>query len=255
MLSEIMVMHRKEDIHLPKPIFKQGEVNVPIPDAVQSMLVDAVHTNTNQDFAYMNILAAMGVDVRRVDRNLYEKLKNAVDGNDKEGIFNILLSEYSSTDQYQSLVDEAQGRYIIESIQRERLFRAVGGGPLDGCDGADQRAVKAVVYSHSNQNLQSVSEHLYQGFARENIAELYAGRIGDMSSELSRFRNGCKQGRECPICCRWNDVGGSTRCSNSLMEVMDVENRRFLVESELWDLENCEKFQAMWKERALEVSL
>jgi SNF2 family DNA or RNA helicase len=227
-LSEVMVMHRKEDIDLEKPIFKQGEVDVPIPNAVQSMLVNAAHINTNEELAglrCMSVLVAMGVDARRRGRNVYEKLKNAFYRNDKNGICNILLSEYMSTDQYQSLVDEAQGRYIIESVQRERLLRAEGGGP-------DQRTVKAVVYSRSNQNLQSVSEHLYHGFVQENIAELYAGRIGDMSSELSRFRNGCKQGRECPICCRWNDVGGSARCGNRLMEVTDAENRRFLVEPE-----------------------
>ena len=62
----------------------------------------------------MNILAAMGSDVRRGGENLREKLKKAVKRNNMEGIFNILLSEYLSTDQYQSLVDKAQSRYIIE---------------------------------------------------------------------------------------------------------------------------------------------
>jgi SNF2 family DNA or RNA helicase len=44
-LKEVMVMHKKEDIGLPKPVFKQGEVTVQIPQEVGSHIVNAVQTN------------------------------------------------------------------------------------------------------------------------------------------------------------------------------------------------------------------
>jgi len=43
-LREVMVMHKKQDIGLPKPVFKQGEVTVHIPQEVGSHIVNAVKT-------------------------------------------------------------------------------------------------------------------------------------------------------------------------------------------------------------------
>jgi hypothetical protein len=88
------------------------------------------------------------------------------------------------------------------------------------------------VYSSSQFNLTDVTEHLYLSFRPENIAELNQGNIKSMSYELGRFRNGFKEGCDCPICGGWNDSYGTklTSCSNLLMEVSDTEGKTFLIE-------------------------
>lgn len=74
LLKEIMVMHRKEDIDLPLPIFTSGEVEVGVPEAVEQQILQY------RD----NPMAAKSS-----------------------------LESYLSSDTYQSLVDEAQGKHLL----------------------------------------------------------------------------------------------------------------------------------------------
>mmetsp|Transcript_31023 Transcript_31023/g.47036 ORF Transcript_31023/g.47036 Transcript_31023/m.47036 type:complete len:390 (-) Transcript_31023:54-1223(-) len=140
-----------------------------------------------------------------------------------------MLSEYLNTNAYQLLVDKVQGEYIVNSVLSEIDTRADSR--------IDQRPIKAVVYSSSSTNLNLVAEQIYGNdkIAPENIAEMVGENsqqtVEDMSVELSRFRNGCRQGRNCPICNGWNDLNENT-CKNILLEVSDSSEARFLVERE-----------------------
>lgn len=78
------------------------------------------------------------------------------------------------------------------------------------------RPVKAVVFSQHDVDLQSVAEHLYDQFGPTAIAEHW-GRIADASTELSRFRNGVKEARRCPVCGGLNGVY-DTSCGRTLLE-------------------------------------
>jgi len=220
-LRSVMVMHRKEDIHLPKPVFRQGEVSVRIPDAVQN------HLQQNA-------------------------LNSAT-----------MLHEYLYSDEFQSLVDQAEGDYIVRGIQRAKDDLRERGGPLQSdenapmkmmnagdVDGwnlsrtADRRPIKAVVYSSVKNNLRDVTEAIYKALAPENIAEAYDDPGFDCSSELSRFRHNRKECRYCPLCGFQNDCndqmfkhhgsGGGLKCQNRLLEVVAQSNprMRFLVEPE-----------------------
>ena len=245
-LREIMVMHKKEDIHLPAPIFKQGEVSILVPTEVQAIIVDAVCklesiTICDGVSKYLSILGEMGVDhLRQGNVDLRRELDLAIKGVGTS-IFDVLLSEYLRTDNFQMLVDGGQASYIADTIKREQNeLEKRGGGITDGLNDApitsatnitslsdksfDRRPVKAVVYSQSHNNLLSVAEYLYRSFKPENIAELTEGKIADMSYELGRFRNGYKEGKSCPICGGWNEYNGKKliSCHNKLMEVTDA---------------------------------
>lgn len=249
-MDEVMVMHRKEDIDLPTPVFKQGEVAVPIPDEVQAKLVELACSDAKDNvLALKDTLTGFGVDTTLEDGEVLAQLGKAIKR--KKNVTEIMLNAYLGTDTYQSLVDEAQGKYIVEALREERRALKERGGPLEGkaargaalltttdwADRGDRRPIKAVVYSSSNNNLLSVAEHLYRRLEDENVAEMYGG-VGTMSSELSRFRYGRKEGRECPVCGGWSDASGqggrssSERCGRLLLEVVDRAGNRFLVEQE-----------------------
>jgi len=213
-LKGIMVMHHKEDINLPRPIFLQGEVTIQVPPLVQQNVVQAGSPQKSRT----------------------------------------LLESYLESNEFQSMVDEAQGDYIVQSIQRARDQRRQQGA-ADGNNDEDHgiernrsvieydasaagrvdlRPIKGVVYSSSRNNLLSVAELLYRKLSPENIAEMYGG-VSDMSTELSRFRNGFKRIVTCPICGGENNVmDGKTRCSRTLMEVREHNGlgRRLLIEPE-----------------------
>jgi hypothetical protein len=220
-LRSVMIMHRKEDIHLPKPIFRQIEVNVPIPKHVQDLLKQNAANSAS------------------------------------------LLDEYLYSDDFQSLVDDAQGEYIVQAIQQAKDALQKRGGPLqvneknvmkmlsahdvdEGNDGrpSDRRPIKAVVYSSNQFNLRDVEEAMYKSLELENIAEAYDNKHIDCTAELSRFRNNRKECRDCPVCGYTNDYGirhstnrrkgAEPKCWNTLLEVVSRHdpNVRFLVEPE-----------------------
>mmetsp|Transcript_5871 Transcript_5871/g.12767 ORF Transcript_5871/g.12767 Transcript_5871/m.12767 type:complete len:1099 (+) Transcript_5871:135-3431(+) len=246
-LDEVMVMHKKEDINLPKPIFKQAEVSVPIPATVQSVLVETVCSYNRSISTCLAALHEMGVDIQRRGIDLQHRLHSAL-AQEGTSLFDLMLSEFLTTDKYQMLVDEKQGRYIADTVQRERreleeerggavndeLFAPITAANASESLSRDRRPVKAVIYSESHNNLLSVADYLYDVFKPENIAEATEGKISDMSYELGRFRSGCKEGKNCPICGAWNEFRGKklTGCSNKLLEVYDSEGRAYLIESE-----------------------
>ena len=205
-LTECLVIHRKEDLKLPQPIFLQGEMDVPIPEDVQVKIRESPLTSK------------------------------------------WILQEYLYTDAYQSLVDEAQARFIVNKLRKARADLKERGGALRDAAatqgvadyehlnlGEDRRPIKAVVYSHRRNDLQDVTEYCYKYLGQENIAELYdPAAVSSMGSEMSRFRNDFKEMRICPICQRGNNVGENS-CSNTLVEVIgetDSGSVRFLVEPE-----------------------
>ena len=250
-MNQCMVMHKKESINLPKPIFKQGEVEVPVPLDVQCDIVEAACSSKRSVVEYLDVLDRMGVEVDRRGADLTYKLQITLGSpnTDKE-LFHLLFAEYMATDDYQMMVDEAQATYIADTVKQERRQLEARGGAIENVLGApitlatnddslsdpsnDRRPIKAVIYSESHTNLLSVAEFLYERFPRENLAELCEGRIAEMTYELSRFRNNYKEGKHCPICNCWNEFKGRnlTSCHNRLLEVEDAEGRFFLIEPE-----------------------
>lgn len=85
-LKSIMVMHRKEDIHLPKPIFLQADVDVPVSPTIQIKI---------RECGIPSLAIAM-------------------------------LDEYLHSDTYQSLVDKAQAEYIVDKFSRKRKLSQTG---------------------------------------------------------------------------------------------------------------------------------
>ena len=265
-LKEVMVMHKKEDIGLPKPIFKQVEVKIQISQEVGSHIVNAVETGIvrftetceklkiGSFEPYQHRLHASESERQREFNfrlgkvnHLEEKLAHV----QREGgktLFNTLLHEHMSTDDFQSKVDKLQGEYIVDAIKRERKeLEDRGGasvftsGPLTAASDhfnadafVDRRPIKAVVYSSDTKILHSVLEYLLDKFDHENIAELSEGRIGMMAHELGRFRLGQREGKTCPICNGWNEYIGKEilSCNNTLAEVIDADGNIFLIESE-----------------------
>jgi hypothetical protein len=173
-LDEVMVMHKKEDLSLPRPIFKQSQVDVLVPSDMQSAIIEAVHST--------DALGKIGIQQQKSSLRAALKSGGSI-------LFDALVSEYMATDQFQCLVDEAQARFIIDSVKRERLqLEERGGAILDGITApitaasaklsenwVDRRPIKAVVYSSSHQNLLSVADYLYFSFDDQNIAELTEG--------------------------------------------------------------------------------
>ena len=188
-LDEIMVMHKKEDLSLPKPMFKQSQVDVLVPTEIQTAVIDAVQSTDANEIE--SALSIIGIH-NRMNGSLRHALKcgGAV-------LFDALVSEYMSTDHFQSLVDEAQAKFIIDAVKRERLELDMRGGAiLDGITAPitsatdtskflekriDRRPVKAVIYSKSHTNLLSVAEYLYDSFDDQNVAELTEGKIEHVS--------------------------------------------------------------------------
>jgi hypothetical protein len=191
-LKEIMVMHRKEDLKLPEPIFQQIEVSVDIPIEVES-----------------TILQSSTIPLLELG-----------------------LHNYIHSPQFQSLVDTEMATYILNTIHASRTAQrqVCNNRQTFTCD---RRPIKAVVYSSSNKDLLSVSDSILRklGFAHEHVAELYENSsIGDMSSELERFRHGVSTYRKCPLCKYENGMLVS-RCDNDLMEVVsEASGERFLIE-------------------------
>lgn len=195
-LKEIMVIHQKEHIHLPRPIFIQGEVSISVPQEIQARVLRAKAPGDAQD----------------------------------------LLDRYLDSSEFQSMVDEAQANYIVNSIRqrrkerkenqgREGLESAINGLVVEynseSAPATDFRPIKAVVYSSSQNVLLSVEEFLHRNLLSENIALMYSGDVGDMSMELSRFRQGFKQVLTCPICGGKSDATSRKKphCRRTLVEV------------------------------------
>ena len=206
-LKETLVIHRKEDIRLPSPIFRQIENDVVIPSSVET-------------------------DLRA----------QAVSSLDLVTKFD----DYLHSSDFQTLVDLSQADYIVKAVRQAREDLLKRGGNLQSesglqpisemtymNEGKDLRPIKAVVYSSESNNLLSVTDHIIRllGFNYENVSEMYASAdIGDSSSELTRFRHGIRERRVCPICGHENDVKAN-RCNKILVEVAG-ETGRFLIEPE-----------------------
>ena len=193
-LKEIMVMHRKEDLKLPEPIFCQIGQEVDVPREVEASITANYYETNNSLGALLNIP--------------YK------------------LDAYLHSPKFQSLVDDAQATYVVEAMQNART-------ELRRTANHQDRPIKGVVYSSSNKDLLSVSDSILRKVSAENVAELYGdSQIGDMSAELERFRHGNKMYRTCPVCKGENGMTVS-RCSNDLMEVVSrTTGQRFLIEAE-----------------------
>lgn len=120
----------------------------------------------------------------------------------------------------------------MKSIQnaRDEYHR---GKKADGRRSTDDRPIKAIVYSTSTNDLQSVAEIFYRNFERENIAEMF-GTAKQLSNELARFQHGFRVTKTCPICGHCNENGdkGNTQCQNTLLCVSAVDDGgiEFLIE-------------------------
>jgi len=199
LLRSLMVHHRKEDLELPRPIFRNGEVAVTVPPYLLELVDGKVGLMVDTPAAVAR--------QRRREADWHEALQKSL-GNL----------------QFQTEVDSAQAAYIAGQIRQAReAVRQSPGTP---------RPVKAVVFSQHDVDLQSVAEHLYVHFGEEAISEHW-GRIADASTELSRFRHGCREVRHCPICGMGNAVN-EPHCRRILLEVVDPldSSRRFLIEQE-----------------------
>ena len=200
-LKEIMVMHRKEDLKLPEPIFRQIEREVDIPREVEAEITANAtnHSSTG---------------------NPYVMIPYALEG-------------YLQTPQFQSLVDDAQANYVVEAMRKARENFKNLCSNTNSSSKLDRRPIKGVVYSSSNKDLLSVADSILRKLYPENVAELYENSlIGDMSAELERFRHGNKMYRTCPICKSENGTIVS-QCDKDLMEVVSIQTgQRFLIEPE-----------------------
>jgi hypothetical protein len=93
-----------------------------------------------------------------VHSNIQQNIrKNSVGGDE-------ILEEYLHAAEYQSLVDEAQVKYIVEKVKQARQALSDQGGPLvdarkviveyEQMDlSTDRRPIKAVVYSSGSNTL------------------------------------------------------------------------------------------------------
>ncbi|GKY95765.1 hypothetical protein MPSEU_000537300 [Mayamaea pseudoterrestris] len=200
-LKSVMVMHRKEDIKLPSPTFKQVQWELFVPKEIER-----------------DLLAACGSG-----QSLVKK-----------------FDEYLHGPTFQSLVDQAQANFIMQYLRtaRENLWKLSGTKVGDG-ERRDTRPVKAVVYSSEHNILLSIGECILRELGNEHVAELYQSRqIGDMNAELARFRSNTKHCKVCPVCNRnetnFSVMQGGTGCGNQLLEVESLDGlcQRFLIEPE-----------------------
>jgi hypothetical protein len=209
-----MIMHKKEDLSLPKLIFKQANIKVHVPFDIQSKIVDAVSMEEKNLDTLLPILREIGVDIETQNSELNNQLHLAI-RNAGTALFDVMVDQYFCSDNYQKLVDKAQGNYISDSIKDAQINLDARGGPLLDSNNApitaatdkptdscydDRRPIKAAVYSNSPLDLADVMEYLYLSFKPENIAELNQGRTANMCYELWRFCNSHKEGKLCPFC-------------------------------------------------------
>ena len=211
-LKEILVMHRKEDIQLPKPIFRQSQSDVLVPTEIQhemmanikmakTMLEDYTHSEGFQTLVDVAQATYIVETIRKAQQALRDRGGGSAEGN---------IGDMTSISDFKHM-----------NIKL-----------------GDLRPVKAVVYSSNSPILLSVTEHLYRQLSFENIAELYdTAGVGDLSVELSRFRKCFREVRTCPVCQRESDMISSTGkhggkiCQNYLLEVVNINSRkRFLIE-------------------------
>jgi len=209
-LKEIMIMHRKEDIKLPQPVFRQVERRVLIPREVE---LDLLKLSQQQQDRVSSVAAIAGCVASKLDNYLH-------------------------TPEFQSLVDTSQAEYIVRTMRdaRKKLHCSEESN-------ADVRPPKAVVYSSNSNVLLSVMEQIYRLGLEENIAEIYeSSSIADISQELFRFRYDIKESRVCPICSFENDVTAK-KCTNTLIEVevvmpqqqqaqQEFQQHRYLIEQQ-----------------------
>ncbi|CAB9506280.1 SNF2 family N-terminal domain [Seminavis robusta] len=215
-LHGVMVIHKKEDINLPKPDFVQSDVELPIPMQVQSNIRDNVASSATllQEYLKTDEFQAL-VDGAQAG-HILQKIQQAKDAlqarggplENREGPLK-MLSENEANPRGNTLAHK------------------------------DRRPIKAVVYSSNKFNLRDVTEALYKKLTDENIAEAYDEQGYDCSSELSRFRHNRKVCRRCPVCSFLNEAVGTAKrrepkCENFLLEVVkpDDDSCRFLVEPE-----------------------
>jgi len=213
LLKSLFVMHRKDDIKLPKPVFVQAEVDVPIPLAVQDRIVT----------------------------------------HGRSGLHSLVMQHFDlflHSEEFQSMVDAAQAKYIVKVVDEARRQLDLRGGPdrtrsnkVEMFDSmstrVDRRPIKAIVYSHDRNNLLSVTEQLYRCMPQESIAEIYATSGSDIGNELHRFRYDSIKCQRCSVCQRLTELasGGIARrnaCQQMLIEVVLEEDPsvRFLIEPE-----------------------
>lgn len=203
-LKSIMVMHRKEDIDLPLPIFRQIQQAVHIPNETE----DRLHKEC-------------GPGVRLV----------------------AAFDAYLHSSDFQSLVDQCQAEYILRTVSDARqVLKKTGERVFNDSNGRivkDTRPIKAVVYSSDHNILLSVADFILRQLGIESVAELYESeKVGDINAELSRFRLGVKTRKICPICHReeldFKIMVNGSGCKNQLLEVVSVDGnyKRFLVEPE-----------------------
>ena len=220
LLRGVMVMHRKEDIHLPPPIFHQAEVDVLVPEEIQKKLQkDAISSSTLLK-EYLHSSDFQGLVDKAQGNYIIQVIKSAK---------NTLQANGGPLDLHDRPAMKMMSAEDVD--ENSRIHHT------------DRRPIKAVVYSSQKFNLRDVTEYLYEGLEAENIAEAYDDPRFDCSSELSRFRNNRKECRDCPVCRFRNDYsirkqsrrkGAEAICQNTLLEVVlrDDPNVRFLVEQE-----------------------
>jgi len=217
-LRKIMVMHRKENIQLPKPVFRQVE------------------------------------EYATIHKDVEDKLRALTTPLRKRSFLNNHLHSL----EFQSRVDETQANYIMKAIEMARKELLNRGGqqlqigmedtnttpqPVSDFQNmavrTDLRPIKAIVYSSEQNNLLSVTDVLIRRLGHEHVAEMYnsPNSIGDISAELARFRTNMKEFRTCPICQRESNLQtqgkAGDRCTRQLLEVVsNVDGARFMIEPE-----------------------
>ena len=214
LLREVMVMHKKEDIHLPKPIFVQGEKEIPIPEGIQQ----SIRSDPSNGPAILH-------------HYLYsDGFQSLVDQAQAEYICDTIQDAKNALQARGGPLDDASTR-VTKFLSSEEANEAT-----EDVLKKDRRPIKAVVYSSNKNNLRDVTEGLYARLSDESIAEAYDDTGADCSSELSRFRHNRKDVRECPLCKFQNDYSPSKqpKCERFLMEVTKYgdDETRFMIEPE-----------------------
>ena len=182
-LDQVMVMHKKSDLNLPKPIFKVSEVDVRVPTVAQSAIISGMRvTNMEEATATLSRLGIM---------NKMYQIMPFFNGS-RKALFDTLLNAYMHTDVFQNEVDKAMGDFIVKTLRQQRLDLKRRGGaventltPLTAVNDSivcqkgwdDRRPIKAVIYSNKHHDLMNVAEQLYSSFDDSNIAEMMQGNI------------------------------------------------------------------------------
>lgn len=212
-LRSVAVLHRKEVINLPKPIFRNIEVNVLVPGHIQEK---------------MRSHSASSVDILEtyLKTDEFQGLVDQEQGNHILGAI-------------QKAKEELQERGGPLETSNQAVMRMMMSN--DAIKSKDRRPIKAIVYSSNQSNLRDVTEVLFSKLSLENIAEAYDDPDFDSGSELARFRHNIKDVRCCPVCAHQNEFTGTAKesrkppkCQNFLLEVVKRGDSgvRFLVEAE-----------------------